>query len=569
MKKILLNFLMLFSLALTFTSCDIENDIIVYPSIYGYSWQPYQMNGAGQYSIGGYSTGQNTRASRAAVSQTYDDKFSLWSWTADSTVMDNYHGVFSTDPNSGNPTWGYTEQVKYFDNFVPEYNFLGVIPQSTAHVYDATNHTVTVAADTFTVASTDLTYKDDREILYAATTVQRANYATGASMAFNNLNAKVYFKFESDDPNTQILDFTPYTPGTPEVPATPGTTTTKSGKALDMLYAGEIVYWPYAGDANLTSTQANNFYKNTTNYGSMGDLMDVVNAQFVYYNTSGSVTTNAWAEGNKKDMYGVQLAASTNKDDFVGGATEDTWKDAFWTNASAQLKDVFRTSYAAGWRVVRIDHIAGTQYDAWLMNNTEMTYKVITGGTPYQPAVPASGHKGIILLPATSVNGTGTDAVLSTFPASVNATLSLNGVTWETTATGNSVTFEKPTGNAYTTAVQSPTAFFTFPASVANTANLGYTVKLSYEYKGVKVYDARVFIPADKCNWQSAKYYTYTLKITGRGNGKSDPSEADEDDPVIPATTPNNQIVVNSVTISGYAGEEWKWENGNDWVKEL
>lgn len=560
MKKILFSILFTLLMCCTFNSCDINNSnnwYNPYPYFYGYYWAPNTTNSAGQYAIGGYVNGQ-TRANastRAAVSATYDDKFSLFAWTSDSTVMENYHGVFS-----GN-TWGYSEQVKFFDNFVPSYNFIGIIPQDDNYVLS--NGSVVVSANTFAVETTDASYTgyDDQEILYATATVEKANYATGASLTFNHANSKVYLKFTSDDANTQIIDYTPYTPGSPEVPATPGTVTTKSGKAIDMLYAGEIVYWPYAVDANLTSTQANNFYKNTSNYGNMGDLMDIVNAQFVYYNTSGSVTTNAWMEGNKKDMYGIQLAASTNKDDFVGGSTEDTWKDAFWTNASTQIKDIFRKSYEAGWRVIRIEHIAGTQYDAWLMNNTEMTYKVITGGTPYQPAIPATGKEGIIVLPATSVLGDGTDAVLSTYPSSANITVSLNGISWESTATNNTFTFTKPTGNVYTTEVASPTTWFTFP-KVANTVeNLGYTIKFSYIYKGVNVYDARVYIPMDKCNWESGKYYTYVINIKGRGNGHDTPNNEDGDDPVITGSD-KYEIIVNTANINDY-------EEGQKYIFEI
>ena len=555
MKNILYS--IIFLISLLFYSCTQDVDVNILPAQWPYAgyYQPGQTNGNGQFVIGGYVDGQyqsrvlasKSFLTRAAVSATYNDQFSLYAWTKDSTVMNGYHGIFNVTNN--NATWGYTENVKYFDNFVDNYNFIGVIPQGN-HTYN--NGTVTVNAQSFT--EDNATY-DDREVLYASTTVAKANYSTGASLSFNHLNSKVFIKFTSDDANTEILDYSPYTPEVPYQPAVPGTqtTSTKSGKALDMLYAGEIVYWPYAADANLTSTQANNFYKNTSNHGNMGDLMDVVNAQFVYYNTSGSVTTNAWPEGNKKDMYGIQLAPSTNKDDFVGGTTEDTWKDAFWTNASTQIKDVFRPSYAAGWRVIRIEHIAGTQYDAWLLNNTEMTYKVITttGGTPEVPYQPATGKPGIIMLPATSANQTGTDAVLATYPSDVNIELSLNDPVWTINSISNTVTFTKPTGKVSTSQVASPTKWFTFPSSVANTSNLGYTIKFSYKYKGVTVYDARVFIPTNKCTWEAGKYYTYIINIKGRGNGHDNVVDPEGDDPRIEQIA-NYEITINQVNIIDY-----------------
>ena len=132
--------------------------------------------------------------------------------------MDGYHGTFN-----GN-TWGYTEAVKYFDNDVAAYSFIGVIPQNATQSFDAVNHAVTVSAVGFTTddagaqAGTQngsYAYAEDRELLYATATVQKANYANGATLSFNHANVKVYVKFTSDDSETEIVDFTPYTPGTP------------------------------------------------------------------------------------------------------------------------------------------------------------------------------------------------------------------------------------------------------------------------------------------------------------------------------------------------------------------
>jgi len=57
------------------------------------------------------------------IDESYGNKFSLFVWTKDSIIMNNYHGVFN------NNIWGYTENVKYFDNFVQKYNFIGLIPE--------------------------------------------------------------------------------------------------------------------------------------------------------------------------------------------------------------------------------------------------------------------------------------------------------------------------------------------------------------------------------------------------------------------------------------------------------
>jgi hypothetical protein len=548
---------------IVFTSCD--DDIVIAPTIvipgYGTSVPTYvtpgTTNGNGEYAITFGSYTPFTRAAQAdgGVSGFGYDDFNLFSWNSDDVVMNPFHVTAY-----GEGMYAYVgvdnQDTLYFKNVYNDYKFIGVIPRSVemnkAEGQDAVN---VYGVESFTIDEEDLNEKTvdtPKEFLYCKTTVEKTNYKNSVNLNFKHGNAKVYLKFISDDVNTKIVDFTPYTPGSPEVPATPGTqtTTTKTGKALDMLYAGEIVYWPYAGDATLTSTQANNFYKNETNYGNMGSLMDAVNAQFVYYDTSGDVTTDAWVEGSaKKDTYGIQLASLTNKDDFIGGATEDTWKDAFWKNASTQIKDVFRPSYAAGWRVIRIEHIAGTQYDAWLLNNTEMTYKVITttGGTPYQPAVPATGTEGIIILPANSTIGDGSNAVKTTLTKTANVVIPVNGdAVYSEQSTIDRVIYSVPSVNITSTAIRSNTIFYALPKK-----NLtdGMTIKFSYTYKGTTIYDARVWVPSDMCKFSEGYTYTYTINIKGFDtNGVIDPTEADEDDPTVKKS---NGIGLN-VNVSNY-----------------
>lgn len=548
MKNILYS--IIFLVSVLFYSCTQEVNIgdPYYNRPYYSYYQQGQTNGNGQFIIGGYINGQyQSRAlSRAAVSATYNDQFSLYTWTKDSTVMNGYHGIFGTTNNQA--TWGYTENVKYFDNFVDKYNFIGVIPQGN-HTYN--NGKVTVNAQSFT--EDNATY-DDREILYASTTVEKANYSTGASLEFNHLNSKVFIKFTSDDANTEILDYSPYTPEVPYQPAVPGTETTetRSTKVIDELVTGNVVYWPYAANGNLTSTQANNYWHTETNYGNISELVDIVNAQFIYYDESGNETTNLSLNPtySMKNKFGFKLNSSINKEDFVNG------NDVFWNNASDQLKAIFQKSYNEGWRVVRIQYEgSGQHYFVLLANNTQMniTVTTITGGTPEVPYQPATGKPGIIMLPATSANQTGTDAVLATYPSDVNIELSLNDPVWTINSTSNTVTFTKPTGKVYTTQVASPTSWFTFPTSVANTSNLGYTIKFSYSYKGITVYDARVFIPTNKCTWEAGKYYTYIINIKGRGNGHDTVVNPEGNDPVIEQIA-NHEIIINQVNINDYTG---------------
>ena len=187
-----------------------------------------------------------------------------------------------------------------------------------------------------------------------------------------------------------------------------------------------------------------------------------------------------------------------------------------------------------------------------------MEYKVTTetGGTPYQPAVPATGKEGILVLPATSSAGNGTDAILASYPSTVNAVIVLNRITMTETSNENSVTFTKPVSAVYTTRVASPTTWYTFPATANSVANVGYTVKFSYTYKGVTKYDNRVFIPAADAQWLEGKYYTYIINISGKGNGVVDPIDADETDPKVPTT---DEITVTAVIVDYETGDEHEY----------
>ena len=497
-------------------------------------------NDKGEYAIV-FSNGNPLTKSIANPSTTHDyTSFDVYAWQdGTATAWSPY-----TVSKNGNE-WKYdgivtgngTQELQYFDRNSNKYDFIGVITGGTVAPANGSVGLNVTGVNAFENNDNEATTPD--ELLWAQANVVKDNYSNVVSLDFKHANAKMYIGFVSDRDDTQILDYTPTIPEQQEQPATT-TTDTKTGKAIDMLVAGDIVYWPYAADSGLTSTQANNFYKNTTNYGNMGSLMDKVNAQFVYYNTSGTVTTNAWPEGNKKDMYGVQLATTTNKDDFVGGATEDTWKDAFWANASDDLKGTFRPSYAAGWRVIRIEHIAGTQYDAWLLNNTEMTYKVITTtpGTSYQPAVP--GISGIRVFSVSKDNKNKNIRTAHTTEASAvlgsNACVLTQAVNSGDGADSN-ITFAKPVTavskvadfDAVTESTKitwSPTVWYALP--VSNPDN-GYVVKFSYTYNGVSYYDARVHIPAPDSDFEQGRYYRYVICIGNKSNGSTDPGEADTD----------------------------------------
>lgn len=609
MKKFLLTLFFCLIVLCSFNSCSQDNDIVIinpYPC--GWYWQPNTQYGNGQYAIGGYTNGQQTRAAltRAEIpGGTYTD-FALFSWTEDSVIMNGYHGVFQ-----GN-TWGYTEAVKYFDNDEDEYAFIGIIPQTATQTLDAASNEVTVEGLTsFTTddagaqAGTQVgTYAEDREFLYAATTVQAGHYGEGATLSFNHGNTKVYLKFTSDNPNTQIVDFVPTIP---EVPATAGTPdtetyTSKSANFIDELVAGNAVQVPigFVGSSSpkLTATNPTSLYigvNNTTyNYYAKDWLLsikDAVNAQFEYYRLDAIASSTSkirvddedWESKNSnKKLYMMKLADGVNAADFAAG------NDAFWTalcahetdwvggDPAASFKSMFQKAYDEGWRVIRINtNIAyktfptdmtvestnANEVYVFLANNSLTTVQVceITPGTPATTGTPAvPGIDGIVMLPATSANNTGTDAVLSVYPATVNATVGLNGVTYEQQTTANEVVYTIPATpqefTSATTRIASPTTWYTFPVTANAVSNVGYTIKFSYTYDGVLTkYDNRVFIPASECQWEEGKYYTYIINIRGKGNGKTDPANVDSDDPVVPQT---NEITVTSVIVDYQSGEE-------------
>ncbi len=555
------------------SSCSTENDnstTIVIPSqVIPYYYQkptiiqPGSQNAAGEYAItfGNYSNGNNTktaadeslkfgpmqtRAAAASVSGTGYDDLALYCWNSDEIVMNGFH-VQWLETN-----WAYAgvdnQEVKFFKNQYPEYNFIGVIPYGIQ---------ATLSDGTLTVSGVKAFVQDNPwesasgsgigtntedtpdEFLYCTANVQKSDYVNGAVLNFQHGNAKIYLKFKSDDPNTEIIDYKPEVGGTPAVP---GGQQEVTAKIIDELAAGRIAAWPYLVESTLTSTQPNNYYPAPTNYGQLGDLVDVVNAQFDYFDAEGNPTTANWEKdvnvnNSKKNKIQFKLKSSVNVSDFVAG------NDAFWNNASDQLKSIFQAAYNDGWRVIRVNAVSTGGYAAWLINNTQMTYTVNTPGTPAVPGIP--GIDGIIMLPAKSTAGDGSDAVLDRYISVAAATINItNGLSYSAMEYANSLTFTTPSGKFNSQEVASPSVFYSIPGE---TENVG-TVKVSYIYKGVKYYDSRVYIPADKCQWQAGKYYTYVINISGAGNGKTDGPGA-ENDPVV---TPNNEIRVISVVISDY-----------------
>ncbi|MCQ2129308.1 MAG: hypothetical protein MJZ08_07785 [Bacteroidaceae bacterium] len=135
----------------------------------------------------------------------------------------------------------------------------------------------------------------------------------------------------------------------------------------------------------------------------------------------------------------------------------------------------------------------------------------------------------------------------------------------------------------------------------------GYTLHLSYELvpndgsAHIKMYDARVFVPASACQWEAGKAYTYIFKITKNSNGVTNPLTADDPatrtdatdpatskEPYVDVTDPRvndeqglQPIVFDGVTVTDYVDSElgdyvisektldWSIENAFKNIKKL
>ena len=169
-------------------------------------------------------------------------------------------------------------------------------------------------------------------------------------------------------------------------------------------------------------------------------------------------------------------------------------------------------------------------------------------------------------------------------------------------ATTENLYFNKPAAgtnigkdNATRTAL--PTFYYALPnyegsariddASGASVSQqTGYTLHVSFKIKPrdgsrpTYVYDARVWVPNDKCQWEAGKLYEYIFKITDKANGTTDPDKVDPfspdptdptdpdtpwidpDDPRVPNEPGLIPIVFDGVTVTEY--EDAGDVEGND-----
>lgn len=153
------------------------------------------------------------------------------------------------------------------------------------------------------------------------------------------------------------------------------------------------------------------------------------------------------------------------------------------------------------------------------------------------------------------------------FDADGNGTVSQNNaVAHDLTQTTEALQFAAPIenqiGTTNATASASPTTYYAIPKD-ASTG--GFTFHVSYELTSttgerITVNNATVWVPADKCNWQANKHYTYVFKITKNTNGTTDnPGTIDPLDPTVSGEAALRPIIFDNCTV-----EDWDIVDGGE-----
>ena len=117
-------------------------------------------------------------------------------------------------------------------------------------------------------------------------------------------------------------------------------------------------------------------------------------------------------------------------------------------------------------------------------------------------------------------------------------------------------------GTNYITPTETENNHANFADSTGYTLHVSYILHPADGSADTKVYDARVFIPAEKCKWQAGKAYTYVFKITKDTNGSTDPYKVDPatpgepyvdpSDPRVPEDPALTPIVFDGVEVTDY-----------------
>ena len=196
----------------------------------------------------------------------------------------------------------------------------------------------------------------------------------------------------------------------------------------------------------------------------------------------------------------------------------------------------------------------------------------LTDGIYAKPAIaPASGNT---YDPGKYLTKTGADIVFTNNEA--NATDPTANVTFKgvTNISNKCLTFDIPRvqlGETRTDAKFSETKYYMIPRGANfdpaigaddNLKKTGFIFHVSYELKNnqsdetIIVTDAKVFVPADQCNWESNKSYTYVFKITKNSNGTTDKKDPNpEGDLTVDTDNALYPIVFDGCTVVDYDKE--------------
>ena len=151
---------------------------------------------------------------------------------------------------------------------------------------------------------------------------------------------------------------------------------------------------------------------------------------------------------------------------------------------------------------------------------------------------------------------------------------------WQTTA-GNqsekSLTFAAPAATIETTrlaATPSTTTYYAIPKKeIASAAGadedlkkVGFTFHVTYKListtgEEITVKDATVFVPAENCEWECNKAYTYIFKITKNSNGSTGTGEVPNPDET-GGVTPGEEAALYPIVFDGCTVEDY--ENASD-----
>lgn len=75
------------------------------------------------------------------------------------------------------------------------------------------------------------------------------------------------------------------------------------------------------------------------------------------------------------------------------------------------------------------------------------------------------------------------------------------------------------------------------------------------------VYDARAYVPADKCRWEAGKQYIYVFRITTKATGTTDPDKPDPTDPDTPWVDPDDPRIPDDPALNPLIFDDVKVED--------